>query len=261
MKSLLYLINRFLLGRKYLIGHSPKYGVKLKFRTQDGGGRAIYKKGLYEEELTSHLVNNLQISKGDTILDVGGNIGWYSVVLGKTFAEGKIFTFEPEPDNFACLKHNLESNRMVNVNAVNKGASDKTETKTLFLYKKSNVGRHSMLNINEGPTMEVKTVRLDDFIQEQKVDIESIKFLKIDIEGFEYFAFKGAEKLLKNIPLILAEFSPGYMRQGGIEPSELLELLRSHGYSPNVVKDGELQPIDDEQLLTRNNNINLFWTK
>ncbi len=260
-KAFTYVVNRYVLSKPFLIGISEEYGIKLKFRTQDGGGRAIYKKGVYEAEISELLIRNLVLSAGDVILDVGANIGWYSLLISRfENPDISIHSFEPDPDNYACLVHNLELNKAHNVHAHVMGVSDVTGTKTLFLYKKSNTGRHSMLEINSGDSIDVQTVSLDDFLVDQSIKPGSVKFLKIDIEGFEYFAFQGGRSLLAKVPYVIAEFSPGYMRKGGVEPAKLLNLLRSHDYRPYSI-DIDVTPIADETLLDRENNINLLWVK
>jgi FkbM family methyltransferase len=262
LKSSSYILNRFVLARRYLIGRSEKYGIEMKFKTQDGGGRKIYKKGIYEEELSDFLIENLQFEDHDIILDVGANIGWYSVLLDKkTSAHVSIYAFEPDPVNFDCLTYNILRNRCRNIQPFQKGISDQSETKTLYLYKSSNIGRHSMLEINRGSTIEVETVTFDDFIEEEGLDLTKIKFLKIDIEGYEYMAFQGGKQLLSHVPFILAEFSPEYMRKGGMEPARLLQLLRSHRYVPHLIKNNRKVEVDDTTLLRRDSNVNLFWEK
>lgn len=117
-----------------------------------------------------------------------------------------------------------------------------------------------MLEINTGECIDVQTVSFDDFLVDQSIKPGSVKFLKIDIEGFEYFAFQGGRTLLTKVPYIIAEFSPGYMRKGGVEPASLLALLRSHEYTPYSI-DGDVTPVEDQTLLDRDNNINLLWIK
>jgi FkbM family methyltransferase len=260
-KSLSYVIGRFLLNKKYMIAYSPKYDLHLKFITQDGGGRAIYKTGLYEERLTHFILEKLHLTSNDLVFDVGANIGWYSNLLGKHKPDAQIHSFEPDPTNFEILSGNLERNNIKNVHLNNVGVGEKEETLKLYLYKKSNIGRHSMLDINDGPFIEVPIVSLDEYIRSRKLSFENLRFLKIDIEGFEYFAFLGATEFLKHVPIILAEFSPGYMRKGHVDPAKLLTLLRTADFSPFVIDGLDLLPITDEELLGRNDNINLLWIK
>ena len=259
VKSLSYIVGRFVLGRKHMVARSPKYGLEMKFRSPDGGGRAIYKRGLYEEPLTNFLVQSLEFEDGDIVFDVGANIGWYSCVLSRHAPGADIFAFEPDPENFELLRDNVERNSCDGIHPVRMGVGERTETRTLHLYKASNVGRHSMLDIHDGPTIEVLVTSLDEFVRERELDVGRVKFLKIDVEGFEYFAFRGAEEVLSHVPLLLAEFSPGYMRKGGVEPEDLLELLHGHGFDPFSIDGLELTPRTDEELLDRDANINLLW--
>ncbi len=260
-KSLSYFLHRFVFQTRFLVGHAEKYGLSMRFRAPDGGGRKIYKRGIYEEDFSDFLLCDLTLTTDDVVLDIGANIGWYSVLLSKYFPQARIFSFEPDPENFHCFQSNIERNACTNITSVEKGAGEATETKTLYLYKKSNVGRHSMLSINEGPTIEVQVVSLDEFLRDQQVDLSKIKFLKIDIEGYELNAFKGARKVLENVPMIMAEFSPGYMRKGGLEPEELLDFLADFGFTPFELIDGQLQPADKSALLARDKNVNLIWKR
>lgn len=262
INSASYLANRFLFARDYLVGRSTKYNLKLRFKAKDAIGRTIFKSGLYEEEISSFLIQKLPWQDNDIVLDVGANIGWYSLLLASQLPQQiQIFAFEPEPDNFRCLQYNLEKNKISTVAAYQQGISDKTETKTLHLYKNSNTGRHSMLDINDANTIEVQTTSLDSFLAENQLEAKRVKLMKIDIEGFEYFAFKGARQLLDHLPYIMAEFSPGYMRKGGLEPAELLELLYRFDYVPYQIQHEELNKVASEALLNINHNLNLLWIK
>ena len=195
------------------------------------------------------------------MLDVGANIGWYSLLMSRfEHANIKIHCFEPDPDNYECLTHNLEMNGATKVTAHNMGVSDATGIKTLYLYKKSNTGRHSMLEINTGDSIDVKTISFDDFLEDQHIDALTVKFLKIDIEGFEYYAFKGGSLLFESLPYIVAEYSPGYMRKGGVDPADLIQLMKGYSYAPYKIDQG-INPVTEEELLAREHNINILWVK
>ena len=260
-KSFTYLLGRFVLRLNYMTAHSKKYKMRFKFRTEDGGGRLIYKRGVYEEELTNYFLKKINLSEGHVVFDIGANIGWYSNLFSKYFNDIEVHSFEPDPENYKLLLTNIENNNALNVIPNNIGIGEKTAVKKLYLYKKSNVGRHSMLNINEGPTIDVPITTIDDYLLEKNIDVKKVKFLKIDIEGFEYFAFLGGKKLLAQIPTIMAEFSPGYMRKGGLDPKRLLSLLTDYNFKPFVISGLDLKPIKESELLKRNRNINLLWKK
>ncbi|MFP4621388.1 MAG: FkbM family methyltransferase, partial [Bacteroidales bacterium] len=130
-----------------------------------------------------------------------------------------------------------------------------------MIYKNSNTGRHSLLNINTDSAIEVETVALDDFIDKEGLNSSKIKLLKMDIEGYEYKAFLGGKKLLSSVPYILAEFSPGYMRKGGLDPAEVLRLLRAHQFVPHIIKNQTKVPVEETTLLNSNANANILWEK
>jgi len=83
MKSLLYLIHRFLLKRPFLVATENRFRCKFRFKTPDCIGRTIYRKGDYEPVLTKYILEQLNFAKGDIFLDVGANIGWYAILLAK----------------------------------------------------------------------------------------------------------------------------------------------------------------------------------
>ncbi len=263
LKSILYFVGRNILNCKYMIGHSAKYDLKFKFRAPDSVGRLIYKKGVYEEELTDYFLNNLDLKLGDIVFDVGANIGWYSVLLSKHFSGVEIHSFEPDPENFKLLKSNLELNKSQKVIPNNIGLGKETGIMKLNLYKKGNLGRHSMLNINDdnGPKIAVSITSFDEYVKKMQLNLSKIKFLKIDIEGFEYFAFLGGKDFLNHVPTIMAEYSPGFMRKDGLDPANMISLLRSHNYRPFMVKGANLDPVQDDFLLSADSNLDLIWKK
>jgi FkbM family methyltransferase len=263
LKSGLYFFGRYILKKKYFIGYSDKYDLKFRFRTPDSVGRLIFKKGVYEEELTDYLINNLDLESEDIVFDVGANLGWYSNILSKYFSGVTVHSFEPDPENFKILKFNLELNNFNNVIPNNIGLGKDSDIVKLYLYKKGNLGRHSMLNINDGfgSTIDVNISSFDEYIKKMKLNLSKIKFLKIDIEGYEYFAFLGGKELLNHVPTILAEFSPNYMRRVGLDPIKLISLLRSYNYIPYIIKGMNLEPIHDEFLLSVDLNYDLIWKK
>ena len=71
----------------------------------------------------------------------------------------------------------------------------------------------------------------------------------------------GGKEFLNHVPILLAEYSPGYMRKGGLDPAKLIDLLRSYNFSPFRINGMNLEPVDDEQLLKAELNLDLIWKK
>ena len=251
-QSLKYVINRFLFRKPFLIATDQQYGTRLKFKTEDVVGRHIYKRGSYEKHLSDYIARHRVFSEGDVALDIGANIGWYSLLLNKLMPKkSSIIAFEPDPLNYELLTNNITLNRASNVTAVNCALSDKKEIKKLYQYASKNLGRHSLLDINEGDYVEVQAFVLDDYLKENNIPLDKIKFIKIDIEGYEYFALRGAGEVLSKVDCLISEFVPGHMEKGGVEPGLLVDLLTEKGLKSHIMEAGELVAIGKQELLTR----------
>lgn len=137
---------KWVLRKRFLTAKAVKYNLKFRFFIRDGAGRDIYYKyGVYVEDyITSYLLESIGIQEDDLIVDIGANLGWYSLVLSWK-ARPLVYAFEPDPLNFSLLKHNIELNGRINIKPVNAGLDEMENVKTLYLYKKYNLGRHSFI--------------------------------------------------------------------------------------------------------------------
>jgi FkbM family methyltransferase len=249
-KSFSYFFQRYILRRKFLVAKEHTYQSVFKFKTEDVIGRHIFKRGQYETHITDFIASHIAFESDDIALDIGANIGWYSILFSKLMpAEAKIIAFEPDPLNYELLTQNIELNHAKNIKAHRIALSDKKEVKKLYLYSNKNLGRHSLLDINDDSQfVEVETRVLDDELQSMGINFENIKIAKIDIEGYEYFALLGAERVLKNVRCVVSEFVPAHMKKGGVEPSSLIDMMKQHGFRPNEIRDGVLVSLDFNAL-------------
>ena len=263
IQSLKYVINRFILKRDTLTAPTPQYGLSLRVKTEDVVGRHLYKYGVHEPDATNYLLEHLKLEPGDVVFDIGGNIGWFSLILNKIAAAAPvdIFSFEPDPTNFGLLEENIRLNNATAITPVQAAVAQESGTMTLHLFGKSNRGRHSLLAIHEGDTIEIDTVTLDEFWNDRQLADRVPRFIKMDIEGFELMALKGASAVLRRCPLVMLEFSPTYMRAAGLAPADLIDLMTSLGFSPNVLSDGALTPVDASELRDSDQHVDLFCSR
>jgi len=211
----------------------------------------LFINGIYEK-FETELIKK-EIKQDDIILDIGANIGYYTLMFAKLVGEnGKVFAFEPDPTNFALLKKNVEINGYKNVVLINKAVSNKTGKLRLFLCE-NNKGDHRIYDSKDGRKfIEIESVKLDDYFKNQN---DKINFIKMDIQGAEYGAVKGMCGLLnknKNVKII-SEFWPIGLKRSGVEPIEFLKLLVEHGFKiseVNEVKD-KIIPIDTPNSLLK----------
>jgi FkbM family methyltransferase len=184
--------------------------------------------GIYEP-LETELVTK-EIKKGDVVLDIGANIGYYTLIFAKLVGEeGKVFAFEPDPTNYALLQKNVDLNGYTNVILVQKAVSNRTGKIKLYLCD-DNKADNRIYNSHDGrQSTEIEAIRLDDYFKDYDGGVD---FIKMDIQGAEGGAIQGMLDLIeknRNVK-ITAEFWPVGLKRFGIEPEECLQLLAEHGF-------------------------------
>ena len=212
--------------------------------------RHIYRFGAHEPTITRYVMEHVRLADGEVALDIGANIGWYSVLLSRLSApQARIYAFEPDVESFVLLQRNLYGNHAANVTAVNCALGAEPGTGELRRYKHSNNGRHSLLGATDGrDTLQVRIRTLAGFWQEQALEERPLRFMKIDVEGFEYFVLRGAGALLGRCAQLILEYSPEGLRCAGLQPADLTALLASSSFSVQVFTGAGLAPISLEAL-------------
>jgi len=259
VKGLTYLFLRYLLKRKFLLARSKFLNACFKCSTLDVLGRHLYKYGIHEPDNSVYLKENISLSSGDIAIDIGANLGWYSVLLSKVLhAKAKIYSFEPDPFNYDLLDFNLKRNDCSNVHPINKGVSNESGNLDLYLYPSKNRGRHSLIPNDDHQKVSVDVVCLNKYFND--TNLEQLKFIKIDIEGFEYFAMKGATDLLQIVPTIMMEFSP-QLYKPSFNAKKLVDCMVGYSYLPKILVDGELKVIKTDDLINLGYQTDIFWIK
>jgi FkbM family methyltransferase len=182
-------------------------GLKLYVDKKDVGvGRHIVVLNNYQE-FEMDLFES-KINKGDLIVDIGANIGTFTLLASKVLKDtGTVYSFEPCTKNFEILKRNVELNKFNNVKLFNNAVSSKSARSRLFIDKFAS-GSHALEKANVHflcDTEMVDTVALDDVFADPGIVID---ILKTDTQGHEEQIISGAKTLLENarINKILMEF-------------------------------------------------------
>jgi len=221
---------------------------------------ALVNWGTWEPAETAVLRRELR--PGDTFLDVGANVGYYTLIASKLVGPtGRVIAFEPDPTSFALLKRSVEANGLSNVTLVQKALSDEPGTIKLFL-DETNKGAHKIFQYGESRRfVEVAAVRLDDYLEghEGRIDL-----IKIDTEGAEGAILKGMGKTLRrheNTKLLM-EFFPKLLDGFGYDAAEVLAGLQSLGFEIRDIDEhkGWTIPISAEELLARHTTEKLSYT-
>ena len=263
LRAIYYFFMRWIIHKQYLTAPVPEHNLRFKFKTEDAIGRIMLKTGTCEPSITRCFLKNVTLEENDIMLDIGANIGWYAMLFDRySPASVSIYAFEPDPLNYGLLAVNAHRNNARKVTCIPKALSDREETKTLYLYPHKNRGRHSLLPLHSGERVEVATTTVDNFVRDAQLDPQRVKFAKVDVEGYEYFVLRGAQKLLSSLPMLHTEYSPWMMEKGGIAPRQLIDLVMSYGFEPFVIDaQGELQATSGEQLRAQQVGVNILWKK
>lgn len=184
------------------------------------------------------------IKSGDTVLDIGANIGFYATILSDIVGEkGKIHCFEPDTTNFAHLKKTTASYKNIIIN--NKAVGPKTEKLKIYTSKELNVDHRTYKPEEYDQEIEIDAVSIDDYLKGAKVD-----FIKMDIQGFEMEAMKGMKDTLKNNPKVkmISEFWPYGLRKAGSSLMDYFNLLTSLNFKIEILKENKLEILKPETV-------------
>ncbi len=231
-----------------MIKLSKKILTKLGLSSAFMIDRGSYKLRAYPSSLSSALWNDpycrydterffqSYLRAGDTVVDIGANIGTLtleaSVAVGDS---GKVYAIEPHPKLYKYLVGNIALNQFKNVITFDVAVGDKEGTIS-FSDRKQDDTQNRV--VPEGGSAEdfisVKQLKLDDMPIEGEISL-----LKIDVEGYEKFVLKGAEKMLDRTKSVYFEWSEKGFSDYDYSTEEIIEMFQSKGFSLlQITKEG-----------------------
>jgi FkbM family methyltransferase len=145
------------------------------------------------------------VRPGMTALDIGANVGAYSVLLGQWVGpSGRVVAFEPAPAPFKGLVRHLAMNRLEHVvTPVAAAVGDRDATASLLLSTTAGESRLAAPSDRDREATTVPLVTIDSFCHRERIDPG---FIKIDVEGWELFALHGARDTIRRRGRDLALF-------------------------------------------------------
>jgi len=177
------------------------------------------------------------INEGDTVVDIGANLGLYTLFASKVVGNtGVVYSFEPDHENLAILKRNVTQNGLKNVSISDLALSNVKGSASLYINKYSK-GSQSLIESNvphKKGSIDVVTTSLDDFFSNIKNDLNCIK---IDVEGFEPYVLEGAKKLFKQKRIIKIFIE--YVADLLPKESNIINLLEDNNFAIYIINSSK----------------------
>lgn len=206
--------------------------------------RALKYRYRNDRDELQYIMKNVQ--KGNTALDIGAHKGAYLYWLRKAVgSKGQIIALEPQPTLYNYLKTAIAKFGFENIKIYHAGASSVKDTLSLFIPKaKGSTSPGATFekrdNTENSHLIEVEVIPLNDLLKNRKSKID---FIKMDVEGHELDAFKGASDiLLEDQPTILFECENRHLE--GITIFDVFAYLNSLGYSGFFFLNSVLAPLE-----------------
>ena len=182
------------------------------------------------------------VREGDVVLDVGANIGYYTVRFGKLVgAAGRVIAAEPTLHYRKVLERNIAENGLTNVRLLDYGFSDRADTVAIDIGP-SSATMHSPAGFDRVLFQEtIKIFRLDDV--EASLGLQRLDFVKMDVDGHEPYILRGAWSVLgKYSPVILMEISHLHYFQAGVYGWDFYSEIRDRGL--RIYRETDFSEID-----------------
>lgn len=221
------------------------------------------KNGINEDHFVS--VASCLLSSNNVAIDLGGNIGTHSIVMSKLVGTGTIFTFEPQSLVFSILQNNLLLNNCNNVVTYRFACSD-SDFKTISMQPFSFSGK----KINNGALRIDTNYFSGDLALTRTLDSFNFKrldFIKMDIQGSEVKALRGAKKTINNHrPYMFIEIEEKHLNAMNTSTKELIEVILSFNYCLYRIENNypcdhicvPLEKIEEFEIKIKHNlNLNL----
>lgn len=203
----------------------------LQLRTNDGldyTSLALKLWGDFEPHTKRFLLR--EVRPGSVFLDLGANVGYFSLLVASRVEAVRVIAFEPNPGIAARLRDSVEANRLADrVQVVERALSDRAG-EVLFGIDPANSGHSRFARPEHEDIITVQTVALDDWLEQHSPDAQ-VSVLKLDVEGAEMQAIRGMEGLLSRArPALIVEGLDDMLREFGSSLDEMTGFLRDLGF-------------------------------
>jgi FkbM family methyltransferase len=217
--------------------------------SNDNAGHMLlpYCIGKYEREFTYLFLQHLDhLGPGECVVDLGANVGYYAIMAAWNLRHSRgsvVYAFEPNPLAFDYLQRNKGLNNLNNLIPIQQAVGDKSGTMVLYI----NPGGITFGSLRPYLThltgsCEVQVTTLDEFLAQYPKS--KIGLMKIDIEGAELLALRGAKKTIEHDrPVIFYEENEAACQAFGYTVADVRDFLKAFGYRLYLMKPADVQNV------------------
>ena len=213
-----------------------RLGGQHRYLDADGFRVVVRRRSAWDENSVARVIVDRdyarpehQILADDTIIDIGGNIGCFSLVAARAAHRGRVLVFEPDRDNFDLLTRNVALNNLTNVIAVREAVGGEAGVLRLFKAREGQLHTTVASRVGDaGDYEEVPTVTLRQVMDRHRV---SRCFLKMNCEGAEYgILYNTPPEYLKRIDRVALEYHQIGGEDKVVSGRRLAAFLQDHGF-------------------------------
>jgi FkbM family methyltransferase len=222
----------FLASDKNFLSKEIFNDIKLNLYKDSSLSESLFK-GDFEYQEVQFL--NSFLKPNDVFIDIGANIGYFSIIASKRVASnGKVYSFEPTDKTYERLRQSLILNNCNNVHTYQVALSDKCEQREFTTSTDGFDAYNSLGSPSQGASFSkdiVQTQTFDFFQKEHNIPTPTL--IKIDVEGWEIPVIEGMKETLEkaNAPFLIVEFTEDNAQLSGFTCADLYDLIISFGYS------------------------------
>lgn len=189
----------------------------------------VEQEGRIDHDRTIELSILPHINEGDWVVDCGANIGSHTIPYAVKVGEaGRVMAFEVNEVALECLLHNTKQHPHIKVHA--KGLSDRFESPSVMSCENAGAA-YLEPKLDRYPSVEC--VPLDS------LTLPRLHFMKVDCEGYELFALRGAWRTIKRYrPKLFVEINPGALARNHVTPNDLTDFLDLFDYNYEQIGGG-----------------------
>jgi FkbM family methyltransferase len=197
-------------------------------------GSSIYWTGFHEFKEMMFL--GFYLKEDMVFLDIGANQGEYTLFAAKRLKKGLVISFEPVPFMIERLENNIKLNVFENIRLMHYALSDKEGLLPIYDLKDNHEGLATFYSGDNKILREyhvpVKVLN-DEF---EKFAVDRVDFIKIDIEGGELPALRGADRVIRKFkPVIMVEINDATFKAAGYTSSDVLTFFSDLNYTPHTL--------------------------